>query len=374
MQTLRTLSDSLTATRTVKSSWQRVLDGLEHNHYDVPFALLYSVADSDDPAAKSHLPDNTFSSTSCLLEGSIGIPVGHAAAPPKLDLTGSPEGFIPALRKAMATREPTTISFGDGTLPRSLLEGFECRGYGDPCKEAVIFPLRPPKSDTVLAFLLIGINPRRAYDDDYKAFVDMLNQQLATSLDSVLLFEDVVRRSKYAAEAAAKQREQLSKQLELQTSRLRRMTELSTIGMYFFDPEGVLLEANERYYEMTGASKDDNERLGFQNLIADGSRDASKSMWNEMRTNLTPAVRELQLKHPRVLPRDLSGNIIECWVLANSQPELGPKGEIVSIMGSISDISHRKWAQGLQEIRLNEAEETKRQQNEFIDITSHEMR
>lgn len=33
-----------------------------------------------------------------------------------------------------------------------------------------------------------------------------------------------------------------------------------------------------------------------------------------------------------------------------------------------------KWAQGLQERRLREAEETKRQQNEFIDITSHEMR
>lgn len=33
-----------------------------------------------------------------------------------------------------------------------------------------------------------------------------------------------------------------------------------------------------------------------------------------------------------------------------------------------------KWAQGLQDRRLREAEETKRQQNEFIDITSHEMR
>jgi signal transduction histidine kinase/ActR/RegA family two-component response regulator len=43
-------------------------------------------------------------------------------------------------------------------------------------------------------------------------------------------------------------------------------------------------------------------------------------------------------------------------------------------MGSITDISHLKWAQGLQNRRLQEAEETRRQQNEFIDITSHEMR
>lgn len=43
-------------------------------------------------------------------------------------------------------------------------------------------------------------------------------------------------------------------------------------------------------------------------------------------------------------------------------------------MGSITDISKIKWAQNLQDHQLREAEETRRQQNEFIDITSHEMR
>jgi signal transduction histidine kinase len=57
-----------------------------------------------------------------------------------------------------------------------------------------------------------------------------------------------------------------------------------------------------------------------------------------------------------------------------SQPEISPDGKLISVMGSITDISHLKWAQGLQEQRLREAEESKRQQNEFIDITSHEMR
>ena len=40
----------------------------------------------------------------------------------------------------------------------------------------------------------------------------------------------------------------------------------------------------------------------------------------------------------------------------------------------ITDISRIKWAEGLQNQRLKEAEETRRQQNNFIDITSHEMR
>lgn len=364
----------MNATRTVKDFWGRVLNGLEHDHFDVPFALLYSVTDADDADTMSHSSDSTISLKSCLFEGSIGIPAGHDAAPRKLDLKRSQEGFIPAFREAMRTREPTILQTKDGTLPEYLLEGIDWRGYGDPCKEAIIFPVRPTNGDTVFAFLLIGINPRRAYDDDYKAFAAMLNRQLSTSLASVLLFEDEVRRSRTVAETAVQQREQLSKELELQTSRMRRMTELSPLGMYLFDQQGVLLEANDRYFEMTGTPRDDSGSMAFLNPLTDESRVVCEDMWNELMTTMKPAVRELQLRTSRVQPRSLAGEVIEYWVLATSQPELGLNGEVISIMGSIADISHLKWAQALQQTRLREAEETKRQQNEFIDITSHEMR
>ncbi|CAO2651809.1 Nn.00g000920.m01.CDS01 [Neocucurbitaria sp. VM-36] len=374
MQMLRYLGERLNATRTVKQFWQRVLEGLEHNIYDVPFALLYSIIDADDADTASHSSDSTISMKSCLLEGSIGIPQGHPACPHKLDLKRSQEGFVPAFREAMRTREPTTLQTRDGTLPESLLEGIDWRGYGDPCKEAIIFPVRPTNGDNICAFLLIGINPRRAYDDEYKSFAAMLNRQLATSLASVLLFEDEVRRSRAAAEAAAQQREQLSQQLELQTSRMRRMTELSPLGMYLFDTEGRLLEANDRFYEMTGHPRESDEELSFLKLVTDESRDTTQGMWNEIMTTLKPATRELQLSNSKAQPLDLNGEPIEYWVLATSQPEIGLEGEIISVMGSIADISQIKWAQGLQEHRIREAEETKRQQNEFIDITSHEMR
>lgn len=374
MKTLRHLGECLNATRTVKHFWKRVLDGLENNHYDVPFALLYSIVDADDADTASHSSDSTISLKSCLLEGSIGIPKGHAASPHKLDLKRSQDGFVPAFREAMRTREPTTLQTRHGTLPESLLEGIEWRGYGDPCKEAIIFPVRPTNGDNVCAFLLIGINPRRAYDDEYKSFAAMLNRQLATSLASVLLFEDEVRRSRDAAQTAAQQREQLSQQLELQTSRMRRMTELSPLGMYLYDCNGRLLEANERYYEMTGHARDSDAEFSFLSLIEGESLSVAQNMWSEMMTTLKPSTRELKMKSISYQPKDLSGDPIDFWVLASSQPELGQQGEVISIMGSITDISQIKWAQGLQERRLQDAEETKRQQNEFIDITSHEMR
>jgi PAS domain S-box-containing protein len=374
MHTLRYLSERLSTTRTVKEFWSRMLEGLEHNPIDVPFALLYSIVDNDDADTASHSSDSTISLKSCLLEGSIGIPEGHPASPRKLDLKRSQEGFVPAFREAMRTREPTTLQTRDGTLPESLLEGIAWRGYGDPCKEAIIFPVRPTNGDQVFAFLLVGVQPRRAYDDEYKAFAAQLNRQLATSLASVMLFEDEMKRSRNAAELAQVQREQLSKELALQTSRMRRMTELSPLGMYLFNPEGMLLEGNERFFEMTGHPREGYKEFSFLNLMAETSVDECKEMWDDLHRTKQTCARELQLNNAHVQPRDLSGNPIEYWVLSHSSPEIGPNGDILSIMGSITDISQIKWAQGLQETRLREAEETKRQQNEFIDITSHEMR
>jgi len=64
--------------------------------------------------------------------------------------------------------------------------------------------------------ILLGINPRRPYDNDYESFIRLLNRQLATSLASVTLFEDEIRRGNSAAEAAALERSRLSEELAVQ--------------------------------------------------------------------------------------------------------------------------------------------------------------
>ncbi len=86
-----------------------------------------------------------------------------------------------------------------------------------------------------------------------------------------------------------------------------------------------------------------------------------------------------------------TGEQFENWILADCSPEFGEDGTVKSVMGSITDISFQKRsskeaearahlseqlllrtqeAEALQKQRLNEAEETRRQQNNFIDITS----
>jgi len=374
MRTINKIGDHTAQAKTVKQFWSFVQDGLDDNHYDVPFALLYSVGECEDGDHSSASSGSTISMRSCTLEWSIGAPEGHPAAPRQLDLKRSREGFVPSFREAMRAREPTLLHTRDGTLPEALLEGIHWRGFGDPCREAMVFPVRPTNGDAVLAFLVLGLSPRRPYDIEYKAFLTMLNRQLSTELASVILFEDEVRRSRDAAEAAALEKERLTQQLDLQASRLRRMTELSPLGMFLISPEGVLREANDRFYEMTGHARDSQYEMSWMDFIMESSRPAIEEGWRRLVNENLPWSGELQLKKRPAGPITLDGEAIDYWVLLIAHSEFASDGSLRSIMGSITDISHLKWAQGLQNRRLHEAEETRRRQNEFIDITSHEMR
>ncbi|KAG7117887.1 Hybrid signal transduction histidine kinase K like protein [Verticillium longisporum] len=373
-KTINKVGENVARAKSIKQFWKLLMESFEDNHFDIPFALLYSVVDAEDDNESSVSSGSTMSLKSCHFEGSLGIPEGHRAAPKQLDLKRSRDGFIPAFRESMRTREPTLLHTRDGTLPEELLEGINWRGFGDPCKQAIIFPVRPTNGENVLAFLMLGISPRRFYDDGYKSFTSMLNRQMSTSLASFMLYEDEVKKSRDLAEAAALEQENLTQQLLLQTSRMRRMTELSPLGMYLVSPDGVLREGNDRYFEMTGHPRDVMYEMSFMEQIEDGSKKTMLEGWERLVRDHQAWTGELQLKKLRVQPVDLHGESIDYWVMATAQPEFAPDGSVRSVMGSITDISHLKWAQGLQNRRLQEAEETRRQQNEFIDITSHEMR
>jgi len=62
------------------------------------------------------------------------------------------------------------------------------------------------------------------------------------------------------------------------------------------------------------------------------------------------------------------------WVMATASPEFNESGDIKGLMGTMSDISGFKFAESVQQHRVDEAIEAKRQQENFIDMTSHEIR
>lgn len=78
-----------------------------------------------------------------------------------------------------------------------------------------------------------------------------------------------------------------------------------------------------------------------------------------MKRTLKPFTLEIRL---RKMWKSADGASGPSWCLTSIYPELHDDGTIRSVMGTSMDISHLKWAEKNQNMRIEEAMEAKRQQ------------
>ncbi|PSK53101.1 Hybrid signal transduction histidine kinase K [Elsinoe australis] len=385
MLTLREIGERTAAARDVKGFWQQVLSALEPNEFDTPLVLLYSVTDdSDSDTSSIHSASfGTATSTTtignmvCRLEGSLGIAHGHSSAPNMIDLKSGTEGFGTVFRESVKTDKPVLLHAGSHELPASLLENLDSRGFGDPIKSVVICPIHPTTGEAVLGFLVLGINPRRPYDEDYLLFIQLLSRQLATSLASVVLFEEEIRRGQKAAKLAALDRMELSEQLAARTqeaieseTKFTRMAEFAPVGMFIANSEGTITYCNDTWYDISRISKDAPVQK-WMDAVNEEDKQMVENHWRELVVQKRPITAAFRFQASWTNPDGSPG---ERWVLFSAYPEKHPSGNLKSVFGSFTDISQQKWAEGFQKRKMEEAVELKRQQENFIDMTSHEMR
>ncbi|KAL2278725.1 hypothetical protein FJTKL_14282 [Diaporthe vaccinii] len=378
MLTLREIGEKTSHARNVRQFWREVHESMKYNEWDIPFALIYSVTEDSESEVSSMHSGSVVNPPQIYLEGSIGISADHPAATPSIDLRTSEEGFAPYMRRSMAQPTvPIVLSKDDGTLPQSLIEGIQWRGFGDPSRNIVIFPVHPTTGESVVGFVVMGINPRRPYNDDYRLFINLLCRQLATSMASVVLFEEEIKRGQQAARLAALDRQQLSYQLRLRTQeaveseyKFTRMAEFAPVGIFIANAEGDINFCNDSWWEISRHPRTINSINTWMESVLPGDRPAVKAAWRKLIDEKVSIVQELRFK----ARREFNGHAIETWVLMSAYPEKDSDGMVKAIFGVITDISQQKWAEAFQNQRREEAVELKRQQENFIDMTSHEMR
>lgn len=400
LSTLMLLGRCASAARSLPVLWKQTVRALEPNHYDIPFAVLYAVAGSD--SAMNHFPGlsdqweaasqtskspSERSSTSSTnkqwtLEGMLGLPANCGQLPSRIDSESGPVSITPHFNKTMSTGQIKLLTVEDGTFPKGLRGIAKSRAFGDECTAAVLCPVGPTNRENVLGFMLIGINPRGKYDDDYKTFIKILSRQMATSIASVVLAEEESKRAKLAAELATQDRIRLSEQLAVTKQeakdseiRFRRMTELSPMAMFHFDEMGNVLYANETWFELTQHPRDAFYPLSWYNVIHEDDHSIMDQEWAKL-TAGDPVDFELRLKRPFEPGETLHGENIcgETWILAAAYADKNEDGTVKGILGCLTDISRQKWAEGFQTRQTQEAVELKRQQENFMDMTSHEAR
>ncbi|KAJ3485508.1 hypothetical protein NLG97_g6801 [Lecanicillium saksenae] len=380
MLTLREIGERTATATTVSAFWPLVQQGLEYNEFDVPFNLIYSTlkeeAESD---ISSVLSGSVTTPPHLTLEASSGAPEGHPAAPKTVDLRTSEEGFAPYMRQSISMGGvPIVLSQQDGTLPEKLIDGIQWRGFGDPCRTIVVHPIVSTSGgESVTDFLIIGVNPRRPYDDDYRLFIHLLSRQLATSMASVVLFEEEIKRGQMAAKLAAEDRRELSMQLLLRTQeaneseyRFTKMAAYAPVGMFIANAAGKINYCNDMWWQISRHARKNTLEDAWMDLVQEDDKEALECAWTTLVEEKVTVTQEFRFK----TFEEEGERIMDTWVLMSAFPEQNADGSLKSVFGCITDISSQKWAEKVQSERREEAVELKRQQENFIDITSHEMR
>jgi PAS domain-containing protein len=314
-----------------------VMPALEAGAPDITMALLYEVDENG---------------TRVSLQGSLGVPSAHEIRIEHADLDSLPlAGLIPLLRTAKT--ETITMPIDD------RFEGIQWAGFDEPSLNFSVLPLSA--AGRLLGFLVVGVNPRRPIDEDHHQFMADLSVKIA-SIAATLIGADEERRRAARVE----------KQLMDSERKIRYMAQNAGVGMQNLSFDGTTIWANDRYYELTGHPRPEEAqyKFSFLDVFHDEDRNKASEAWLALSDEKRSVSLELRLKKSFTPP---GGSPQPAWILALGALYM-ENGSATSIMTSTTDISQLKWAETLEARKASDAREAKRQQEEFIDIVSHEMR
>jgi signal transduction histidine kinase len=167
LRTLRDLAAIAPRAHTADEACVNATHTLAQNAADVPFALAFLVdGDRIRLASGAGLPDG------------IGVdprdwPLGEAS------------------RRGHAL---TVRNLGEriGDLSGGM--------YPEPTHTAVVLPLARPGVDQPYGYLVVGVSPRRALDDNYKGFFDLVVEHIVTGITNALAHEAERKRAQSLAE------------------------------------------------------------------------------------------------------------------------------------------------------------------------------
>ncbi|KAL2062576.1 hypothetical protein VTL71DRAFT_5648 [Oculimacula yallundae] len=377
---VHSLSREVSLSRTIKDLWARLIRGIENAEEDIPIALLYSVADSTTSSnvatSRSESPNSNCSmpSSICVLEGVIGIPANHELAPQVVDLELSDGCLAPALKKAQLEMGPIILPVKEKT--QEQFDRLKWRGFGVPSTHIGVFPIITNDSNNLLAFLVVGLNPRRPFDDDYRSFLISLTQQVTTpQLSAVILREEVERRQSLARQEAL-DRDRLSRELSESETKFAKFANRAPIGLAVLSPDGFAQSANDLWKDLTQLEVS-SKRASWNDVLVEGETEPVNAAWDEMLKGKKPVTIHTRMRRPWKAPDlDPDGNVQwdNTCIMLSMYPDFDRDGEVTSVMSCVTDISNVKWSESQLRRKMLQAIELKKQTERHIDLTSHEMR
>ncbi|KAH6642270.1 hypothetical protein C7974DRAFT_385149 [Boeremia exigua] len=339
------------------SFWQHVHDILGNYPRDIPMAMMYSSDEGQPSNGRLHR------------RHTIGIDEAHVTAPSELDLASTDEDTVlmSLLRRAQEiSADFLVVDLSIEKLYATLLENINWVGFGEPSRHLAVVPIR----DKFLTkgFIILGLNPRRTFDEDHKQFVTELARQLNETAIRATFRQDLQNREQV-----------LATELSESEKRASRMAQIVPVGIYELAADGALHWANRQFFEIMGVPHGQRQKESFvwtDYIHPEDHERANEKMANCLLQGLdiSDTLRLRRSWQPPGLEPDSSDTSEPFWVMYSASLNLKADGSTSSLTGSMTDISHLKWAEQLQLRNAETARRERRVQEEFIDITSHEMR
>ncbi len=158
LKTLRELAAQPMETQIVAAACQLSMSAIANNPADLPFALLYLIDDLGDGAR---------------LMGTAGIAPGTIASPDRIELATHPW----QLSKVRQQGQPAYIidlAERFDSLPQSI--------WQEPPQSAIVVPLNRAGQQQLSGFLILAVSPRRAFDDEYRGFFEVVASQVEIAI------------------------------------------------------------------------------------------------------------------------------------------------------------------------------------------------
>ncbi|GME65863.1 hypothetical protein GTA08_BOTSDO00203 [Neofusicoccum parvum] len=212
--------------------------------------------------------------------------------------------------------------------------------------------------------------------------------EITTSLASLLLLEEETRRGRTIAEQAALDQQKIEEQLQIRTReleqselQLQHFADAVPIGIFIteFSPDnmdGRYRYRNERWFELMGDSRENVSSWKsplWQKMHSDDIP-AVEKCWRKLMQERTEESFEFRIPRVGGGQSPVDDTFKFTWILCHAFSVMTDDGWLRSIVGSVTDITTVKWAEDIQKRKMEDAIEAKRQQENFIDVTSHEMR
>jgi PAS domain S-box-containing protein len=176
MALLRDLAADATHARTWQEACARSTAALAADARDIPFALIYMVDPEGDGLH---------------LAAASGISAGHIAAPARLE----PGETLPWPVET-ALRDHQTLLVPELSATLALPTG----PWSAPPHQAAIVPI-PPAGETGRAgAMVVGLNPYRLFDKNYRSFLGLVAGQIAGAVANAQAYEEERRRAEALAE------------------------------------------------------------------------------------------------------------------------------------------------------------------------------